>query len=375
MTKMTHFKYILTTLLVAVTAIAATAQKLQVVDTDGQPVAFVAVTSDSGTLIGTTDTEGWLADAKGAATLHLSHVAYKSKTVALADVADGKITIEELSFDLPEVTVKPKELAYVQTYFRLVYVNDDGPVYYRAGVIDNTYEIATKKVQSKARSLSRGRSGFIRFLLSTIIGRYIDRWGQLQPQTYYKKIKDYALKGDLTLSEEPSGRVVVSDTVARLGYIDTDLTGGQRTTAFNAVAFRRHKEQAEEQAKREAAIAAGKKVKEKKRKQRNDDEENNFYEVYRIDQDGNSAITDFVMRQFQTQGTSERSGNKYTIILESYATDRNYIDKKDYKQLRKDNEVDMEHEELLRFEQAHHIPPLPANLQEQVDRLFQKDKK
>ena len=43
------------------------------------------------------------------------------------------------------------------------------------------------------------------------------------------------------------------------------------------------------------------------------------------------------------------------------------------KQLRKENKVDMSIEELRRFEQSHKIPPLPENIQAQIDKLFEKE--
>ena len=38
-----------------------------------------------------------------------------------------------------------------------------------------------------------------------------------------------------------------------------------------------------------------------------------------------------------------------------------------------DNEVEMEIQELKRFEKTHNIPPLPDNLQAALDKLFAKE--
>ncbi len=338
------------------------AQRIQVVDVDGQPVAYVCVTNQQGVLVGTTDTDGWLDDAKGTPVLYLSHVAFQDKSVRLADVTDGRVVMEDVEFGLPDVDVKPKELAYVQTYYRLIYFDDDGPIYFRGGVIDNTYEFAKKKASAKTRSLSKGSSGLIRFLISTLAGRVIDKWGQIQDLSTYQKILNRERNGLLTLSPESSGRVIVSDSICPLGYIDTDVEAGLRTTSFDMWAYYDH---------RKAAEARAKGKKEKKTEEESADE--SFYEVYRIDEQGRSRIDDFVMRQLQVIGTHRRQGGQYMILLQTYTVDRDYIDKKDYKQLRKDNKVDMEIQELKRFEQAHNIPPLAPNIQTQIDKLFEKE--
>jgi hypothetical protein len=59
--------------------------------------------------------------------------------------------------------------------------------------------------------------------------------------------------------------------------------------------------------------------------------------------------------------------------VQSYATDYAYIDKKEYKQQRKDNEVDMDIDELRRFEKAHNIPLLAPDVKAAIDKLFEKE--
>lgn len=347
------------------------AQQIQVVDTDGNPIAYVCVTNEKGILIGSTDIDGRLDDVKGSTVINLSHVAFQDKVVNMADVSDGKIVMEDVEFTLQDVEVKPKELVYVQTYFRMIYFDDEGPIYFRGGVIDNTYELAKKKASSKTRSLSKGSSGLIRFLLSTLAGRYIDRLGQIRERSTYQNIQGLADKGSLILTPEESGRVLVSDTICNLGYIDTDMEEGTRTTSFNRWVYNDHLKAAEAKAK-------GKESKKKKDEEKDKEDASDiesFFEVYRIDSERRSRIDDFVMRQMYVESVSSRSGSRYVILLQAYTTDRDYIDKKEYKQLRKENKVDMEIDELRRFEQAHKIPPLAPDIQAQIDQLFKKDKK
>ncbi|MBO7610188.1 MAG: carboxypeptidase regulatory-like domain-containing protein [Muribaculaceae bacterium] len=341
------------------------AQRIQVVDTDGQPIAYVCVTNANGALVGSTDSDGWIEDVKGASVLSLSHVAFQDKSVRLDEVLDGKIVMEEVDFTLPDVEVKPKELAYVQTYFRLIYLDEEGPIYYRGGVVDNTYEFAKKKASSKTRSLSKGANGLIRFLLSSLVGGRIDKLGQMHETSTYKDILEYEEKGKVTLTDESPDRRIVSDSICTLGYIDVDKEAGTRTTSFDKWTFREHIKAAEDRAK-------GKKMK-KEEVEENETGEDSFYEVYRIDSEGRSRIDDFVMRQLQVGGTFKRTKKQYMILMQAYATERDYIDKKDYKALRKENKVDMDIKELRQYEKAHNIPPLAPNVQAQVDKLFEKE--
>ena len=357
--------YLLMVLLVMATA--AQAQRIQVVDVDGLPIGAVCVTNEKGALVGSTDNEGWLADAKGVNHLFFSHVAFKPKEVKMDTVPSLCVVMQEQNFELGELEVKPKELLYVQTYFRCIYVCDEGPIYFRGGVVDNTYEIAKQKINAKTRSVSRGMNGLMRFLLSTLAGHYIDKWARIDTLNYYKRINKFANKGALTITEEPSGRRVVSDTISVLGYIDDDMAAGNRTTSFDLWAFEDHVEATE------AAAKAAKTGKQPKKKKKKDNDNHGYFELYNIDENGKSRIDDLVMKQILVEGHFDRTDQDYIILLETYTIGRDYIDKKEFKQTRKENEVEMDINELRRLEQNHHIPPLAPNLKAAVDELFKKD--
>ena len=345
----------------------AHAQRIQVVDTNGQPIAAVCVTNESGALVGSTDGEGWLNDAKGIKHLYFSHVAFRDIDVNIDTIPSMSVVMQDENFQLSELEVKPKELLYVQTYFRCVYVCDEGPIYFRAGVVDNTYEIAKKKISTKTRSVSKGKNGFMRFIISTIAGHFIDEFAGIDSLTCYKKILKAVDEGKLFITQNPSGRRLVSDTISVLGYIDDDMQAGQRTTNFDRWTYNDHKD-ATERAAKEART--GKKQKEKKK---DFDGNHSFYEVYNIDEKGKSRIDDLVMKQILVSGHFERTDQDYIILLEAYTIERDYIDKKEFKQTRKENKVDMDITELRRLEQNHHIPPLSPNLKAAVDELFKKD--
>lgn len=342
----------------------AMGQRLQVVDTEGLPIPYVCVTDARGALVGTTDEEGWLENKKGAKDLYFSHIAFQATNVQTDTLTGGRVVMQDVDFGLGEVTVKPKELAYIQTYYRLIYFDNDGPLYFRGGVIDNTYEFAKKKSSSKKRNLSRGENGLLRFLISTLVGRYIDKLGQVTEESTYKKILTAAKNGELTVVGDSLGRQTVSDSICVLGYIDTDLESGQRTTSFNRWAYSEHQQEAKLRAK----------GKEKKKNKVDRHREESFYEVYRIDEQGRSRVDDFVMRQMHVSADQSGSNNgRYVILLQAYTTARDYIDKKELKQTRKENEVEMDIRELLQFEEAHNIPPLAPNVKAAIDKLFEKE--
>ncbi|MBQ9555158.1 MAG: hypothetical protein IJV05_02930 [Muribaculaceae bacterium] len=351
-------------------ALSAVAQRVQVVDSEGLPIAAVCVTNEMGALVGTTDNEGWLGDAKGVKHLYFSHVAFKAMDVNIDTIPSLCVVMQDENFQLSELEVKPKELLYVQTYYRCVYVCDEGPLYFRAGVVDNTYELAKKKISAKTRSVARGGNGILRFVISTLVGRYIDQWARIDTMTYYKRILRNVDKGSLFVNRDPSGRQVVSDTISVLGYIDEDFQAGQRTTNFDRWSYSDHIEATEAAAKE---AKTGKKQKDKRK--HIEDGNHSYYEVYNIDENGNSRIDDLVMKQILVSGHFDRTDQDYIILLETFTIGRDYIDKKEFKQTRKENEVEMDINELRRLEQNHHIPPLAPNLKAAVDELFKKELK
>ena len=355
-----------------VMAVGVYAQRIKVVDTDGLPIAAVCVTNENGALVGSTDNEGWLADAKGVTHLFFSHVAFKPVDVNIDTVPSKTVVMQDENFLLSELEVKPKDMLYVQTYYRCVYVCDEGPLYFRAGVVDNTYELAKQKISAKTRSVSKGKNGLMRFLLSTLAGHYIDKWARIDTMTYYKRIMKEVGNGSLTLTQEASGRRLVSDTISVLGYIDDDLQLGQRTTSFDIWAFDDHVKATEAAAKE---AKTGQKKKEKKEKKEKSKDNHGYFEAYNINENGQSRVDDLVMKQILVSGHFERTDQDYIILLETYTIRRDYIDKKEFKQTRKENEVEMDINELRRLEKNHHIPPLAPNLKAAVDELFKKDVK
>ena len=86
------------------------AQKITVVDNEGNGIHLVTVLSEDGNMIGTTNLSGTILDVKGAKKVLLTHVAFKSKLVDVASLTNGKVMMEDLDYSLAEIVVKPKPL-------------------------------------------------------------------------------------------------------------------------------------------------------------------------------------------------------------------------------------------------------------------------
>lgn len=361
-------KNLLACLLMLVSVVSMKAQRFQVIDADGDPVPYVAVTTEQGKLVGTTDIDGFFENTTKNTVLCLSQVAYKPLTVNLAEVVDGVITMEDADYALPDVVVKPKELLYMQTYYRVTYIDEEGPIYYRAGIIDNTYEFAKDKVDIKEKSISSANSGLLKFALNSLAGHLIKDRCKLHTQSTYQKVNSNEGNwAKVSVITDSIGRQVIRDSVSVLGYIDEEKESGTRTVTFNEWLFYKH-----------LSIANEKNEKKKDKKQaeleeREQNSEHSYFEVYRMNENGQSLISDFVMQQSLDKGVFKRTKKKYILIIESFATEMAYIDKKEFKQTRKENDVDKSYTDLLRYEKAHNIPPLAPHLRAQMDKLFEKE--
>ncbi|MBR1544187.1 MAG: hypothetical protein IJ626_04765 [Muribaculaceae bacterium] len=353
--------------LLLLSSLSLRAQRVQVLDKDGMPVPFVAATTPEGKYIASADADGWFENLSVNKTIHLSQVAYKPLTVDIADIKDGKIVLQEAEYDLPEVVVKPKELLYCQTYFREVYIDDEGPIFYRGGVIDNSYNIAKKKVDAKSRHLSKAQNAFWRAMYSSTSGRY-DKYARLPEEPYYNRLCKLQQQGIIIMTDAGDGRQIIADSISQLGYIYWNKKELTRTVSFDVSTFNNHRENKK---KKEEAAKKGKTfvpdtVKQQRFKV-------TFYQVYRTDSIGNSTTDDFLMSQYTNIGRHRHSGIEYLIQVQSFATDFAYIDKKEYKQMRNENKVEMNIQELRQFEKNNNIPPLAPNIQEQIDKLFAKE--
>ena len=351
------------------TAMSAQAQKLQTVDKDGQPVPYVTVIGEDGNFIGTTDLDGVLSDVKGAEVVTVTHVAYKSKKVQVGNLPsfggnEGglRVTLEDADFDLPEITVTKKPLVYVQTYYRMLYVDDDpdNPLcYYRSGVLNNSYDRKTKKTSIDEDHLSASNIGIFKTALNTALGPYIKRIAGLKMGKVENRMKQNYKAIGLTFTPDGPGKQVITDKYGTVGtVVDND---GERRYSYDTYKLKNHLIQTTGSDK--------KKAKAEKRDNSKKNRVDQDYTVYRIDEQGNYSPEDFIMAQGSSSYDSDKAGYHVNILLQVFTTDRAYVDKDGLKQLKKENKMKMNYQNLLEFERAHKIPALSEQFQKRIKEI------
>ena len=343
-------------------AISASAQRIEVVDSDGNGIHLVTVLTEDGNMIGTTSLEGVIADVKGAKKVVLTHVAFKSKTVDVASLQNGRVTMEDLDYNLAEIVVKPKSLIYVETFYRVYAYANDTLRYYLAGIMPNSYNIEKKKVKAGSYQESYGE-----FALST---RVAITWGARAQRYGAGKIhKSGALdlmKGGkscehyfVTLSDEGKGRKRVSNPEGTVGFIETEGNEVHMTLDAGKMQMYRNKKLGEN----------------KKLKMCEDrDYAYEFNEIVHLDEEGNSTITDMIMSSDHWEWNGGKGRMKF--IIETYATEHAYMDDKEFKA--KKNELKKKYVSLMKLDDleayatSHGIPALAPSLKRAIESLSKK---
>ena len=343
-------------------AIGAKAQKIEVVDTDGNGIPYASILTPDADYIGVTNLEGILSDAKGAKDITVSHVAFKTKRVKL-DGKDVRITLEEADFSLEEITVEPKPFIYVQTYYRLyIHNEEDGIIYYRAGLTDNCYDPKKKVVTAKTSHISKAKMAIIKAIVG-MLGSALDELSQIKAE----KVEDRILKKGkimgMTITDVAPGKKRIDDKWGTLGYITDDKDSGLRRFSYDFHKLFMHYMEAKGLDKE----LAKKKTRDEKKKNRTETD----YSVYQIDENGNYGPEDFVMMEDLTNYDVEEDGKTIHSIngMQVYTIERAYVTKEELKLRKKQNKMKMTLQNIKQFEQQHNIPPLPASVQKAIDGL------
>ena len=349
---------------VMMVATGAWAQKIQVVDADGQGIPLVSVMNDDGVIVGITDLDGCLADVKGTQRLTFTHVAYKPQTLNLSLLSDGRVTMEDLDNNLSEIVVKPKPYVYVETYYRAYGFINDSLRYYTAGIMPNAYDEEKDKLEkgslydcygefypstgvsfiwgARVRNLNPGK-------IHTPTAKSLQPGGKASKKYY------------LTLTDEGNGRQRISNSEGTVGYIDT--RNGQARTTLDAG---------------KAQLYANK-VNGENRLQKVREDKGYSYrytDIFDIDTEGNSDMTDLVMYTNHWEWSGSKGRDK--LIIETYTTSRGYKDKKEWKARKKElkNEYTfyMTLDELEEYANSHNIPALTPNMRAVIEGLKKKKK-
>lgn len=342
------------------------AQKIQTVDMEGNPVAYAHIMGEDGKMIGITDMDGKLDDVRFDQTLTVRHVAFKEKKIFVKGEGFVRIPLEDSDYGLGEIVVKPKEYIYVQTYYRMIYMTDDTMEYCRFGIIDNTYNVKKKDISSSHSHLSKASMGLLKTILDGLLGRIIDSWGDLptvEPMSADKQDKQSIR---FVKDDENRQRIYYKDSL--VGYVVNDYTDHLRRFSVDREKLHRIRQQETTDKKK------SKKKKDKSEEHRN--VQHNFYKVYQIDDEGRYGVEDFVMSQwhddYDKYDKYYKKDRHVRIWLETYSTDREYVDKAELKEKIKANKVKMTYPAILEFERKHNIPALPTRAKEELTKLFNK---
>lgn len=353
-------KILLMVAVAMMTAMSAQAQKLQVVDNDGLPVPYASIASEDGNILGTTDLDGLIADVKGAEVVIITHVAYQSKKVKVGQ--GGVVTLDDADFNLPEITVTQKPLVYVQTYYRMLYVDDDTDTplcYYRSGVLNNSYDRKTKKISIDENHLAASNIGIFKTMLNTALGPFIKRIAGLKMSKMENRMKQTYKAIGLTFTPNGPGKQIITDKYGTVGtVVDND---GERRYSYETHKLKNHLIQTTGSDK--------KKAKAEKRDDRKKNRVDQDYTVYVIDDQGNYSPEDFIMAQSASTYDSDKMGCHVNILLQVFSTDRAYVDKDELKQMKKDNKMKMTYKNLQEFERIHKIPALSEAFQKRIKEI------
>lgn len=343
------------------TAMTASAQRIQIVDNNGAGVPYATVMTTDAELIGTTGIDGTLTDVKGAKTVLISHVAYKPATVNIN--ADGQqVTLEDADFALPEITVTKKNYTYLQVYYRTVGISKDGLLFYRAGLVDNFYNEEKGKQESSKQHFTKAKNAKIKMGVNLVMSFIVNEKATIHVDPMEKSLMENYKSQGLRIENAGAGKKRIIDNYSVVGSI-IDQNGQRRITMDDQLAYL-HKLEAEGRTKELE--------KQKKRETEVKNSVSNTYCIYRIDENGKYRPEDFLLEQHLYSGDYEKQGH-CVFIMDFFATDRGYYSKEGIKQVKKDNKVKMDYNWIQQFERQHHIPALAPEILAKVNTLTEGD--
>ena len=346
------------------TAVSAMAQRIEVVDADGNGIPLVSVMTEDGVYIGKTDLNGVLADVKGARKVGLSHVAYKPQMVAVADLpsfggTEGgrRVTMEDADFGLDEIVVKPKPFIIVEYYYRGFRYIGDSLRAYGAGIMPVAYEIS-KKYKPKTRYMSSTGTFANKATIwhSAEIGNKTKAIAKhvVRPMTEKWMMRDTVQQMyGLTVTKDGDNRWRVDNPKGKVGQVVHD--GGRTYTTLDAGRMQRYQDEKQ-----------GNKSLMKKRQEK--DYAYEYTDIYRLpgeDEDDIPDLARLVMVTHHWELNSDKG--RHRDIYYAYVVTHYYADEAEFKarckELNKDRASDMTLEELQAYEREHNIPALdPAQL-------------
>ena len=332
------------------------AQRIQVVDNDGNVIPLVSVMTQDGVYIGTTDMNGVLADVKGAAKVAVTHVAYKPQLVTVSTLNEGRITMEDIDYGINEVVVKPKPYLFVEYYYRAFSYIGDSLRVYTAGILPMAHEI---KNHYKGKAQGYWAFGGAANKALTWNTQSLEDNVQSAAEVVVlpiEKLLNNNPKYVTSIEPEDESHFVIKNPEEVLGHIA--YSDGLSYATLDVDRMRIY----------------GERMNGKEKLAKYMEERNYIYrytEVFRLDEDGKVQPENFVMEQSHLE-YDKKEGRKINVLY-LYAVDKAYMDKDEAKargkEINKGRSGDMSLEELEEYERAHNIPVLSPEQQKAINSL------
>ena len=341
------------------TAISAQAQKIEVVGADGHGIPLASVLTEDGNLIGTTDLNGVLADVKGAAKVAVTHVAYKPQLVTVADLQEGRITMEDVGYDLAEIVVKPKPYIFVEVFYRVYVYRDDSLCYFLSGIMPNAYDIQKKKME---------RGSYYQ-----AVAEHCNKMGAAS--TWFVRAQHYGAgkgvtKGMSYVNEQLKEKYFVTATVddsTHTTYSNPEdvigqlvRTGGQMRMTIDAGKAQMYANKAKGETK----------ILEKREEM---GYEYQFTMILNDNEEEDHAVENFLMESNHWEYNDKKGHVKF--FVENYATNHYYMDKQEWKDKKKAMKEDysnkMTLDQLDAYATSHNLPTLSTAARQAIGKLKQ----
>lgn len=340
-------------------AIVANAQRIQVVDSKGHGIPLVSVLTEDGNFIGATNLDGVLADVKGAGKVAVSHVSYMPKLVTVDALTNGRVTMEDIGYNLAEIIVKPKPYIYVEVFYRVYVYRNDSLCYFNSGIMPNAYDPKKKKRetgsfhQAHAEHCNKMGAAVTWAVRSESLGAGQVPTGSLPVIEQYMKDMYFVTPAvdnpDHTTYSNPQG--VVGQLVRSDGQLHITLDAGKAQMYAN-------------KAKGQAKLLE---------RRQEMDYDYQYTRIYADNEEKNYDITSFMMVSNHWEYNDKKSHVKF--IIENYATNHCYMDKPEWKakkmSMKKDYTPEMTLDQLAAYEQQYHIPALSPATRQAIGKLKQ----
>lgn len=359
-------KILLMAAVAMMTAMCAQAQKIEVVDADGNGIPLVSVTTENGVYIGKTDLNGVLADVKGAQKVGLSHVAYKPQLVTIASLAEGRITMEDADFGLDEIVVRPKPYILVEYYYRGFRYIGDSLRAYGAGIMPVAYDIK-KHYEPKTRYVA-SKGIFANKAITWHGAEIANKTREIAKRNTKPMTQKWVMAKivqetyGLSVAKDGLNRWRVENPKGMVGQIVHD--GGLSYTTLDAALMQRYQDEMQGNDKL------------LKRRQETDYTYQHA-DIYRLPSEDDGDIPDLarlVMAMHHWEHNTDKGRERdiyYVYVVTHYYADEAEF-KARSKELNKGHQSDMTLEELQAYESEHNIPALDATQLRAIEALKKK---